>query len=105
VKAIRPATEGDSGDYRVTFRYRPTPDDVEVPRPLESVHLAGEFNKWKVDAQRLDGPDADGYYHTDLHLPAGRYEYKFVLNGKVWKTDPATREATLEYKNSVLVVK
>jgi hypothetical protein len=105
VEVVRPAGEGDAGKYRVKFRYRPTSDDVEVPQPLQSVHLAGEFNQWKTDAHELKGPDADGYFETNLELPQGRYEYKFVLNGEVWKTDPASREHTLEYKNSVLVVK
>jgi hypothetical protein len=105
VEAVRLAGEGDAGEYRVKFRYRPTSDDVEVPQPLQSVHVAGEFNEWKTDAHEMNGPDADGYFETNLKLPQGRYEYKFVLNGKVWKTDPASREHTLEYKNSVLVVK
>ncbi|HEX6961887.1 MAG TPA: redoxin domain-containing protein [Lacipirellula sp.] len=105
VEPIKPASEGDKGEYRVSFRYRPTPDDIELPRPLKAVFLAGDFNGWKMNAHAFDGPDGEGFYHTQVSLPAGRYEYKFVLNGKVWKTDPASRENTLEYKNSVLIVK
>jgi hypothetical protein len=105
VEPVRSAVDGDPGEYKVTFRYRPMHDDIEVPRPLKSVHVAGEFNQWKMDADELKGPDAEGFYEREMRLPSGRYEYKFVLNGKVWKTDPANREATLEYKNSILFVK
>jgi hypothetical protein len=105
VEVIRPAAKDDKGEYRVTFRYRPTSDDVEAPSPVNTVHLAGQFNAWKPDAQAMSGPNGEGFYETDVKLPAGRYEYKFVLNGKVWKTDPANRDATLEYKNSILLVK
>jgi hypothetical protein len=105
VEPLRPASEGDPGEYRVTFRYRPSDDDIETPRQLSSVHLAGEFNKWKIDAHPLSGPNAEGFYEANVKVPAGRYEYKFVLNGKVWKTDPANRDATREYKNSIVLVK
>ena len=34
----------------------------------------------------------------------GRHEYKFVIDGKVWKTDPGNRDRTNVYRNSVVVV-
>jgi 1,4-alpha-glucan branching enzyme len=69
------------------------------------VYVAGEFNKWKKTDHRLSGPDGDGVFTTELKLPAGRYEYKFIINGEVWKADPGSSERTLEYRNSVLHVR
>jgi peroxiredoxin len=86
-----------SGDYEVMFRYKP-------PEAAEAVYLAGEFNKWKPDALKMDGPNEDGFYTTTLPLAAGRYEYKFVVNGTRWKPDPGNREQAGNYHNSVVVV-
>jgi hypothetical protein len=105
VEAVRSASQDDGGEYRVTFHYRPVAGDPNLPQSLDAVHLAGTFNDWKTDDRKLDGPDANGDYSTELRLPAGRYEYKFILNGDLWKTDPGSREVTREYGNSVLVVK
>jgi hypothetical protein len=105
IETIREAHEGDGGEYRVTFRYRPKADDPELADAVNAVYLAGTFNEWKTADHKLAGPDAEGYFSTELHVPAGRYEYKFVVNGRVWKADPGTAERTLEYGNSVLVVK
>jgi peroxiredoxin len=105
VEAVRSASQDDDGEYRVTFHYRPVAGDPNLPQSLDAVHLAGTFNDWKTDDRKLDGPDANGDYSTELRLPAGRYEYKFILNGDLWKTDPGSREVTREYGNSVLVVK
>ena len=102
IETIRPATKGDEGEYQVHFRYRAPEDDVEQPKSIESVRLAGTFNQWKTDGEALAGPDAEGFYNTTVKLPAGRYEYKFVLNGELWKADPGAQEMTLEYGNSVL---
>ena len=64
---------------RVTFRYEAGPEDT--------VELAGNFNNWTPRPLTLK----DDAYTATLLLTAGRYEYKFVVNG-VWKTDPAAAE-------------
>jgi len=87
----------DDGKYEVTFRYKPA-------APIDAVFLAGEFNKWIADELKMDGPDADGFYTAKRTLDAGRYEYKFVVNGKHWKPDTGNRERTQEFHNSVLHV-
>ncbi|HUE12620.1 MAG TPA: redoxin domain-containing protein [Planctomycetaceae bacterium] len=85
------------GQYAAAFRYRPT-------IPAKAVYLAGTFNKWKPAEIAMPGPDRDGWYRTTLPLKAGRYEYKFVVDGKVWRPDPGNAVRAGEYGNSVLVV-
>jgi peroxiredoxin len=84
-------------DFEVTFRYRPTAEAREV-------YLAGTFNDWQPTACKLEGPNRDGFYSTSIRLKPGRYEYKFVLDGKTWRADPGNpqfgkdRASVLELK-------
>ena len=84
-------------EYDVLFKYR-------APSDTKSVFLAGSFNEWKTDAHPMDGPDENGLCSTHLKLKKGEYEYKFVLEGKTWKHDPANRRQKGIYNNSVLTV-
>jgi hypothetical protein len=52
----------------------------------------------------MDGPDGEGFYTADVTLPAGQYEYKYVINGKEWRADPGNRDMAGYFGNSVLVV-
>ena len=52
----------------------------------------------------MTGPDKEGWYTTSLPLREGRYEYKFVIDGKTWKQDPGNSNLTGENHNSVLTV-
>jgi AMP-activated protein kinase-like protein len=85
------------GLYEVEFSYKPT------TKP-EAVYLAGEFNDWKPDGQRMDGPDAQGRYTAKAQLKAGEYLYKFVLDGKHWRADPGNPDHAGSNQNSVLHV-
>lgn len=52
------------------------------------VTLAGNFNEWSTSSIRLD-LESDGLWTVELPLLAsGRYEYKYVINQKVWTSDP-----------------
>jgi len=90
----------DGGMYEVVFRYRP----VGPVHQNKAVYLAGTFNKWKPAELKMEGPDADGWYETSLPLSQGRYEYKFVIDGRRWRPDPNNGERSGPYKNSVLEV-
>ncbi len=90
-------TPANDGRYDVAFRYRP-------PTAAKAVYLAGTFNEWKPTALAMSGPDKEDYFTKTLRLPIGRHEYKFVIDGKTWKTDPGNRERTNFYRNSVVVV-
>ncbi len=83
--------------FEVTFTYQPK-------KAAEAVYLAGSFNHWKPTAHEMEGPDQQGRYTTRLKLKQGRYEYKFVLDGQTWETDPENVLRTGPYQNSVLHV-
>ena len=83
--------------YEVTFSYRPR-------GPAKALYLAGTFNDWKPTALKMDGPDADGKFTTRLVLKKGVYEYKFVLDGKNWESDPENIYQTDPYQNNLLFV-
>jgi peroxiredoxin len=86
------------GKFEVVFHYRP-------PAGTRAVYLAGEFNGWKPTATAMDGPDREGRFTTKLELKAGRYEYKYVLEGTAWRHDPGNPRQAGYFNNSVLVVK
>ncbi len=69
------------GLHEVTFRYKPEGKPNQVM-------LAGSFNDWNVGKTPMTGPGPDGEYTATLLLPAGDYQYKFVVDGN-WVTDRA----------------
>ncbi|SIO33705.1 Peroxiredoxin [Singulisphaera sp. GP187] len=91
------ATPRGDGDFDVTFRHRP-------PAGTKSVQLAATFNKDFSPVQKLDGPGPDGLYTTTISLPPGRYEYKYVQDGKHYRHDPANWQQTGFFNNSVLTI-
>jgi 1,4-alpha-glucan branching enzyme len=73
----------------------------------QSVALAGDFNQWAINADPMVR-QADGTWTIVKSLPPGRYAYKFVVNGTVWKHDDANPESAddgLGGKNSIVEVK
>ncbi|MDW8051324.1 MAG: alpha amylase N-terminal ig-like domain-containing protein [Armatimonadota bacterium] len=75
------ASYADEPTYPVQFR-------LVLERPAERVYLAGTFNEWQPRATPMQ-PDAERRVWTlTLHLPAGAHQYKFVVNGTEWLTDP-----------------
>ncbi len=89
-------------------------DQRPVEKPVEfvlkqpharSVAVAGTFNNWNAARTPLRH-NSDGLWMTTVWLPAGRYEYRFVVDGQ-WISDPSARESvqnTFGSTNSVLVV-
>lgn len=75
--------------------------------PARTVALAGSFNNWSTTATPMEDSDGDGVWRVVLRLPAGEYQYKFVVNGTVWVTDmkaEAFRDDGFGGKNSVVRV-
>jgi glycosidase len=61
---------------------------LKPDRTVQRVNLAGTFNNWDRQAtpMKLDG---DGKtYRVSVRLSPGRHQYKFVLDGDTWITDP-----------------
>lgn len=54
--------------------------------PANTVLLAGDFNNWGAEKITLIR-DRKGLWSTKLSLKPGRYQYKFIVDGK-WVTDP-----------------
>jgi len=60
----------------------------EMPaEPGSRVFVAGTFNNWDPGANALQHNPGSGLYRTAINLPAGRHEYKFVVDGR-WTVDP-----------------
>jgi anti-sigma factor RsiW len=57
-----------------------------------TVSVAGDFNKWKTDADVMKG--TDGMWQIELKLKPGVYSYSFVVDGKSWVADPGAQSYT-----------
>lgn len=85
-----------SGSAVLLETYQPDAIDVCV---------AGTFNNWQPQATPLV-PLGNGKWSKELTLPAGRYEYRFVVDGQ-WFTDPKAKEVSTNpfgSENGVLTV-
>lgn len=74
--------------------------------PKSEVFLAGTFNGWDPRRHQMKDPRGGGGYSITLMLPAGEYEYKFVINDN-WVVDPECQNwvrNSLGTLNSVLKV-
>ncbi|MBT9590214.1 MAG: isoamylase early set domain-containing protein [Thiobacillus sp.] len=57
-----------------------------------SVALIGDFNGWgSTDGVKL-APSANGMWSVTVPLPAGRYQYAFLVDGQRWVTDPRAEQ-------------
>ncbi|MCD4829139.1 MAG: hypothetical protein K8R90_06905 [Candidatus Cloacimonetes bacterium] len=88
----------DTNLFRIRFEYQP------LIGGHHEVFLAGEFNGWDPAATPMQSDE--GVYSAVLELPAGRYAYKFVVNG-LWLVDEGADElagAGFDGQNAVVVV-
>ena len=78
----------------------------QAAQGTQSVYLAGEFNGWSTTATPMADEDSDGLWRTWYPLRPGRsYEYKFVVNGTQWVTDPNAPETNASnFNNGVVFV-
>ena len=71
-----------------------------------AVAVAGSFNDWDPAAAPMSRQKDTNIYQTELVLPPGEYEYKFVVDGE-WLLDeanPSFYPNDFGTLNSVLVV-
>ncbi|MDF1660526.1 MAG: glycogen-binding domain-containing protein, partial [Planctomycetota bacterium] len=84
-KAGSTTTQGPSmkkladGRYEVTLRYK--------GRSGSRVSVAGSFNGWNKDQNPMSDK-GNGMFEVTLTLNAGAHQYKFVVDGQQWLTDP-----------------
>lgn len=71
--------KGDSAEPVVWFQF--------VDAGAREVSVAGDFNGWNADANRL-ARFGDVWLARLTGLTPGPHEYKFVVNGATWQTDP-----------------
>lgn len=72
-----------------------------------SVALVGDFNNWDPGATPLRAASTGGVWSVEVPVSPGRHLYAFVVDGKVWRPDPAAPKATGEdfgEPNSALTV-
>ncbi len=72
----------------------------------KSATVAGSFNGWDTKQTPLI-KDSNGGWKTTVLLSPGRYEYRFVIDGAQWCSDPGARESVpneFGSTNSVIVV-
>ena len=78
--------------------------DLFAPE-ASSVCVAGNFNNWNPQASPLR-PMQAGKWRLPMRLPPGKYEYRFLVDGR-WRPDPAARHQVTNFcgtMNSVLLV-
>ncbi len=100
----------EQNDQGVLFTLRmPSAHRVQVVGSWEGNARGGlaESGAW-LDPRRgaLSDSDGDGVWERIVVLPAGRYTYRFVVDGTLWLVDPSNPERTRNHgaESSVLVV-
>ena len=77
---------------------------LKAPNARE-VSLVGDFNNWDAEANSMK-LDKDGLWKASLIFPPGRYEFKFLVDGK-WREGSKKEETVLNCfgtLNNVLIV-
>lgn len=79
---------------------------VLVAPQARAVSLVGDFNDWNLSATQLVRQAGDGVWWVTVPLEPGRYRYAFVVDGTVWRVDPAAPGVDDEFgrRNSVVTI-
>lgn len=78
-----------------------------VDPDAQKVNLIGDFNNWMPAADPMNDKNGDGEWTLFYPLTPGRYEYKFVIDGRHWIPDPRnplTVSDGFNGENSVVVI-
>jgi Glycogen recognition site of AMP-activated protein kinase len=73
----------------------------------QSVHVVGTFNDWRPGSIKLEDQDHDGVWRAAVVLPAGTYEYMFVVDGERWVPDHLAERLVADNfgrENSIVIV-
>ena len=74
----------------------------------QSVHVVGSFNDWRPGSIALEDLDQDGVWRATVVLPAGAYEYMFVVDGERWVPDHLAERLVADdfgRENSIIIVR
>ena len=52
------------------------------------VAVVGDFNEWARNGTPLSDSDENGIWTVSVPLTPGRYQYKFLVDGKQWVVEP-----------------
>jgi len=92
---------------RAAERPAEKPIDFHLHFPgAKTAAVAGTFNAWDVKRNLLQ-KDSNGGWKATVWLPPGRYEYRFVIDGAQWCSDPRAIESVPNQfgsTNSIVVV-
>ncbi len=67
---------------------RPVRFQLALDQPAEVVYLAGTFNEWQPRKHPMTPSEDKRTWTLTLQLPPGAHQYKFVVDGTDWRTDP-----------------
>jgi 1,4-alpha-glucan branching enzyme len=82
------------GQTGVTFRvWAPNAASVTVP---------GQFNNWSTTASPLVKEGTNGVWSADVRGALPGQEYKYLINGNIWKRDPRDRKCVSTVGNSIV---
>jgi anti-sigma factor RsiW len=76
-----PPRDGCAGHPTLLVRF-----SISAPGASD-VHVVGDFNSWSREATPLQDPDGNGVWTISLPLTSGRYQYKFLIDGR-WVVEP-----------------
>jgi 1,4-alpha-glucan branching enzyme len=71
----------------------------------KAVNVAGTFNNWNPNQHSLQ-KNENGLWQITVRVPAGRHEYRFIVDGQ-WMSDPKAVQSVANphgSSNSVLIV-
>ncbi len=84
----------DASGTGVTFRvWAPDATSVSVP---------GTFNGWNTTANNLIKEGSSGLWSGDVPAARANDQYKYFMNGSVWKQDPRSRKVVNSADNSIV---
>ena len=66
------------------------------------IYVVGTFNGWDPFADRLQGPDEDGFYHLRRPMPPGEHYYYYLIDGRR-VLDPLNRSQGRDLQTGALV--
>lgn len=87
---VEPDHERIASRVESVYGVRQTAEGIEFHTNLPGarmVLLAGDFNDWSPRRCPMARQDNNGHFAATLRLPAGRYRYRLVVDGR-WQRDP-----------------